>query len=126
MEVSADICLLCMQSFKGPSAKKDLPVCQSCFKAQFEHEKQTIRKKRFEEADFIIDNLYLGPESSASELQYLKDKNITGIIVAADYCDKWFTADGHGINYLELKIDDSPDENLAIYFDQVIEFILKR
>ena len=40
----------------------------------------------FAEADHIIDNLYLGPEGSAIDLQYLRKLNIGRIVIAAKSC----------------------------------------
>lgn len=46
-------------------------------------------------------------------------------MVAADFCNIVFSDSDNGIEYLELKIDDSPDENISIYFDKVFAFFTK-
>ena len=53
-------------------------------------ERATIRKLKFEEPNHIIDNLYLGPEGSAIDLDYLRSKNIDRVIVAAAYAEVKF------------------------------------
>ena len=50
-------------------------------------ERSTIRKLVFAEPDHIIDNLYLGGEGSAIDLEYLRSKQIDRVIVAAAYAD---------------------------------------
>jgi protein-tyrosine phosphatase len=85
-------------------------------------ERATIRKLVFSEPDHIIDNVYLGPEGSAIDLEYLRSKNIDRVIVAAAYTEARFPQD---IDYLKLDIDDSPDEDLYRFFQTAIDFITK-
>ena len=67
--------------------------------------------------------MYLGPEGSAIDLDYLRAKNIDRVLVAADFCEQKFILPEHKIEYMILKIDDSPAEDLARYFNQVHDFI---
>lgn len=62
-----------LHPFKGPSAKRDFAVCPTCFEEMLLLEKSTIRKLEFKPADHIIDNVYLGPEASAINLEYLRE-----------------------------------------------------
>mmetsp|Transcript_20647 Transcript_20647/g.23884 ORF Transcript_20647/g.23884 Transcript_20647/m.23884 type:complete len:86 (+) Transcript_20647:94-351(+) len=77
-----------------------------------EHEKSTIRKPKFEPADFIFDNIYLGSENSAINLEYLKEKNITHILTVAQHCTTYFDEEKDEIKQLVIEVDDSPDEDL--------------
>ena len=45
--------------------------------------------------------------------------------MAAEYVESHFSDPKHGIEYLHLKIDDSPEEDILSHFDNVIEFITK-
>ena len=104
-----DTCFVCSNKLKGPSAKKDFPVCQTCFDLLYKQERETIRKlDNFKPADHIIDNIYLGGELSAINLEYLQQNNIDRILMAAEFVDSHFSDPKHGIEYLHLKIDDSP------------------
>jgi hypothetical protein len=51
-------------------------------------EKITVRRLKFEEADHIIDNVYLGSECSAINYEYLKTNKIDRILITAAFCDK--------------------------------------
>ncbi|CDW75026.1 dual specificity catalytic domain containing protein [Stylonychia lemnae] len=115
-------CIVCDQTI-SESVKKDLPVCQSCFDQVYNLEKQTIRKKKNEEADHICDNLYLGSENSVLDLEYLRRNKIDRIIVAAAFCDKKFNQEEHQIAYLTLEIDDSPEEDIKKYFEETHSYI---
>ena len=112
--IALDQCFQCMCPLKpGESAKKDFPICKRCFDAMYAMERATIRKLVFSEADHIIDNIYLGPQGSAIDLEYLKTKKIDRIIVAAAYTEVRFPKD---IDYLKLDVDDSPEEDLYRFF----------
>ena len=125
--MQAGICFVCMNALKdGVSVKKDFPICQPCFDQLYQHERQTIRKLVFKEADHIIDNIFLGPETSAINLEYLRSNNIDRVLAAALYVEMPFTDPVHQIEYLYLQIDDSPTENIFSHLSSVIDFIEKR
>ena len=86
-------------------------------------ERATIRKLVFSEPDHIIDNIYLGPEGSAIDLDYLKSKNIDRVIVAAAYSEARFPCTH--LSYLKLDIDDSPEEDLVPHFQTAIDFMAR-
>ena len=86
--ISNEECFQCLSSLKpGESAKKDFPICKRCFDAMYALERSTIRKLVFAEPDHIIDNLYLGGEASAINLEYLRGNQIDRVVVAAAYAD---------------------------------------
>ena len=116
-------CILC--ETECISIKKDLCVCEQCFQVQYAAEKATVRKLVFEPADHIIDNIFLGPEKSAINLQWLRDNSIDRIIIVAAFCDAHFKAED-GIEYLHIDVDDSPLESLRPHFDSTKEFITKK
>ncbi|TNV75500.1 hypothetical protein FGO68_gene8845 [Halteria grandinella] len=107
----------------GKSVKKDLPICQSCFDHIYELERLSLRKLSFDDADHILDNIYLGPEGSAIDLPYLQSLNIDRIVAAATYVVIKFPSE---LEYMHLHLDDSPQEDLMPHFEPVIAFIQKR
>ena len=126
-DVQEGICFVCINPLKdGVSAKKDFPICQTCFDQLYQHERQTIRKLVFKEADHILDNIFLGPEVSAISLEYLRSNNIDRVLAAALYVEMPFKDPVHQIEYLYLKIDDSPTEDIFSLLPQVVEFMEKR
>ena len=96
-------------------------ICKTCKKLIVDFEKSNIRKlDNFKEPNHIIDNVYLGCEKSAINLDYLKEKKIKKILIIAEYCHKLFEEE---IEYLEIKIDDDPNENIFCHFEKCFEFI---
>ena len=83
-------------------------------------EKSTIRKPKLKVPDHIEGNLYLGCENCGSNLEALKELNITRVIIACQYVEP---VDPVNIEYLVCDIDDDPSENIAQHFDECIEFI---
>ena len=78
-----------------------------------------------EPADHIVDNVYLGSEKSAIDLDFLKANNIDRIIIAAAFCEPTFNKEKDGIDYMILNIDDSPQEQIIDHFEKCFEFIEK-
>ncbi|TNV75453.1 hypothetical protein FGO68_gene1850 [Halteria grandinella] len=112
-------CISCSTSFPPPSLNKDLPVCPTCFTNSLEVYRASIT---FKPADHILDNVYLGPEGAAIDLDYLKANKIDRIVVAAHHTEARFPLD---LEYLKLDIDDSPTEDLMPHFGPVLAFIQK-
>ena len=69
--------------------------------------------------------MFLGPEGSAIDLEYLRSNRIDRIVMAAEHVEKRFPDASDGIEYIYLKIDDSPTEDIKRYFETVIDFIVK-
>lgn len=78
---------------------------------------------KFEEPDYIIDNIFLGSERSSCDLAYLQKNKIDRVVVAAYQCEMFFA--GKHIDYLKLDIEDKSHQSLVEYFDEVIAFIRK-
>eukprot|EP00913_Durusdinium_trenchii_P021103 g19831.t1 len=85
-------CLLCGAACV--SVKKDFSVCERCFEMQYEEEKSTVRKAAvFEAPDHIVDNIYLGGESSAIDLDWLREHKVDRVLIVAAYCEAHFPED---------------------------------
>lgn len=78
------------------------------------------KKEKFIEADFIGEKIYLGGEESAINLNWLKKNNITNILIVAQRCEILFQNE---IIYKVIEIDDDPQENIEVYFDECFKFI---
>lgn len=61
----------------------------------------------FSEADFVIDNLFIGPEGAGIDLPYLRKLKVTRVVVAARGLETHFA--DYGIKYLYLPLDDKDD-----------------
>ncbi|CAK9025917.1 unnamed protein product [Durusdinium trenchii] len=90
---------------------------------QYEEEKSTVRKAAvFEAPDHIVDNIYLGGESSAIDLDWLREHKVDRVLIVAAYCEAHFPED---LEYLTISIDDSPLEALKPHFATAMDFIQK-
>eukprot|EP00301_Raphidiophrys_heterophryoidea_P002063 c10964_g1_i1.p1 GENE.c10964_g1_i1~~c10964_g1_i1.p1 ORF type:complete len:183 (-),score=34.88 c10964_g1_i1:755-1303(-) len=79
--------------------------------------------QRFTKPSYITDHIYLGDETSATNLEFLRESNIDRILIASFGLTKHFQ--DQGISYLQLDISDSPSTNITQFFDQAIEFITR-
>ena len=95
----------------------------SCYDSAFQAEMDTVRVMKFEEADFVCDNIYLGPEGSTISEDWLKDKNITRILSVAAHMNRMPHFDG--IEYLQLDVDDDPKFPIRPHWDLAFPFISK-
>lgn len=72
-------------------------------------------------ASEILPFLYLGNERDASNLQRLRELNISHILNITSHIPKYF--ENQGIKYKRLPASDSGCQNLRQYFDEAIQFI---
>ncbi|XP_063428262.1 dual specificity protein phosphatase 10-like [Mytilus trossulus] len=72
-------------------------------------------------ASEILPFLYLGNERDASNLQRLRELNISHILNITSNIPKYF--ENQGIKYKRLPASDSGCQNLRQYFDEAIQFI---
>ena len=118
-------CFCCFRKFSGVSAKIGSLICNPCFEKRRKAEIDKLVVVSFEEANHIIDNVFLGPQKSAINLEYLRANKIDRIACVAANTTAYFEDPAHGIEYLMLQIDDTPFENILIHFETVIAFIQK-
>lgn len=112
-------CLSCGLQIEE-SKSKDLLICENCFSALFALEKTTIRKPKFTPPTKITDKVFLGCENSQLDLEYLRSIGVTHVLQAAMYCDQ---VQKEELVYKVLEIDDSPDENIKLHFEDSIDFM---
>jgi hypothetical protein len=118
--MNSPICTLCGESVVA-SQHKAFPMCSPCFEAARDLDMTVARKLKFEPADFIVDNIYLGGEGSTIELDYLVSQNITRILTVAAHMDRMIKHEG--IEYLQIDIDDHPSEDLRAHWETSFSFI---
>ena len=83
-----------------------------------QEEKKTVRKLTFEEPDYVYDKIWLGPEKSTINKDYLIQNNIRKILCVAAFCEtEERYKDDKDIKAFTINVDDSPLENLRQYFD---------
>ena len=68
----------------------------------------------------ILKNLLLGSKENASDIVFLKTHNITTVINITNDIDNYFEKD---IKYINIKIEDSIDENLLNILDKYTNII---
>eukprot|EP00929_Paragymnodinium_shiwhaense_P074371 TRINITY_DN38056_c0_g1_i1.p1 TRINITY_DN38056_c0_g1~~TRINITY_DN38056_c0_g1_i1.p1 ORF type:complete len:222 (-),score=15.83 TRINITY_DN38056_c0_g1_i1:152-817(-) len=127
---SAAVCALCGSSpdSDDPAGvtmvnKSGLSLCQPCYDAAFEADMSVARVLRFEPADHIVDNIYLGPEGARVDQRWLEQNGIGSVLTVAAHS-------GHlprfeGILYKVFDVDDHPSEanTLRQYFQEGKEFM---
>ena len=62
----------------------------------------------------------LGNEDASMDLETLISRGVTHILVSAQHLEKYFP---DKFQYLELPLDDHPNQDLTAYFKQAINFI---
>lgn len=115
-------CIECNRAIKEEDEVRlmDFPLCSRCKNGIIALEMEKMRKLKFKEADFVVDNIFIGCENSAINMEYLKNNNIKSIIVAAMMCKCHFPND---IDYLVFDIDDDPKESIEEHFQNSYDFI---
>jgi hypothetical protein len=95
----------------------------TCFEAQYAQEKSSLRAASiFEPPDHIIDNIFLGSESSAISLEGLSSRRITRVLIVAAFCEPRFP---EAIEYKQMCVDDSPTEDIKRFFEEAFAYIQK-
>lgn len=64
---SGEQCIVCGKSANASVKReltKDFHLCDSCYKTAYELDMTVARKLKFEPADHVIDNIFLGSEGS--------------------------------------------------------------
>mmetsp|Transcript_88045 Transcript_88045/g.146991 ORF Transcript_88045/g.146991 Transcript_88045/m.146991 type:complete len:165 (+) Transcript_88045:3-497(+) len=82
------------------------------------------RKRNFQPAEHIVDNIYLGPEGTTLNEAWLREHRIDRVLTVAK-------RSGHikqfcGIAYLQLDVDDDPSEDIRSHWEPAFRFIRKR
>jgi len=72
------------------------------------------------EADEILPNLFLGNMFCASNESFLREKRISKILIVGKGLNRSYPLK---FEYMEIPVEDEPDENLLPYFEACIEFI---
>lgn len=82
----------------------------------------SVPKSNFDEplVDEILPRLYIGDASAALNYDFLKKKGFTHIVNAAKEIPSPFSGE---FSYLNLKLDDSLDQNLSSALDRSFSYI---
>lgn len=120
---------LCLQCGKfvadGASATNGFTMCWDCYAVLTDLEmNSSMRQLKFEPADFIVDNIFLGSEHAATKLEYLRENKIGHVLIAAKRCRAHFQDPPSSIKYMVLEdLDDDPAEDIKSRFQAAIGFI---
>jgi len=115
----------CKQSLADPKCSKSgIPTCLNCFNEALDLLKQYKARRTVYDIsiDQILDNFYLGNEDASMDLETLKSRNITHILVAGSYLDIHHPGQ---FEYLQIPIDDFPSEDLFPHFKAALSFMKK-
>ena len=64
--------------------------------------------QEYEIMNYIIDNIYLGDSEAAGNEEYLKEYNITAVV----NCAEEIYSDYRDLKFIELRMFDTPEQNL--------------
>lgn len=82
---------------------------------------QTARVYEFQPADLIVDNVYLGPEGTTFNEEWLRSHGIGRVLTIAAFSDHLHRFEG--IEYETIDVDDDPSESLRPHWERAFEFI---
>lgn len=72
--------------------------------------------------DHIIDHVYLGPERSAVDVEYLERAQIGRVLVISETCRAYFNNVAK-VSYLVIPLEDEPEASLLEVLPQALEFL---
>ena len=115
------VCTLCSVSFDTESKYKAFPVCNACYQEAFDLDMTVARQLRWEEPNHIVDSIWLGGEGSTLDAVWLQRHGITRILTVAAHMDRM--SKHEGILYMQIDVDDDPNEDLATHWDAAFDFL---
>jgi protein-tyrosine phosphatase len=96
-------------------------LCENCYQTNIVHLNSFTNNLEYEAPNHIIDNIYLGSQKSAIDLNKLIELNIKYILILG----KGMKANFDQIIYKKIEIDDSLEENLLDYIGETLDFIVE-
>ena len=76
-------CLLCSRADSSVFERSGLLMCKACYDAGVAADMAVARVYRFEPADHVADNIFLGPEGATIDDAWLREKGITRVLTVA-------------------------------------------
>ena len=116
-------CILCNESKNGIKLYNGNPLCDKCFEIQNQLVSDFLRNKNVfnPECDEIIkDQLYLGNYDFALNIDLLKAKNISCILVCGSELECKFPNE---FIYLKINLNDYIEDSIIPHIDKCIKFI---
>jgi len=123
---TSSTCVICLRKIVGVPQSKDVPLCRSCYGRACEADMSATREYKFEPADHIIDNIYLGAEGATKDLKWLEQNKIDRVLTVASHSGHLKTFKKNNINYLQMDMEDSPTQDLAEPLTAALDFILSK
>lgn len=127
-----EVCIECQKLVKCMS-KVYCNICPICYDLLIEQEREWRDQIPFQPATLIVDPshdtqynkntpiIYLGPENSAYNLEYLHQQKIDRVLIVGNCMFPKFEKEG--IIYDKIEIEDMPEMNIKQFFNQAFEFI---
>ena len=114
-------CLLCSRADSSVFERSGLLMCKACYDAGVAADMAVARVYRFEPADHVADNIFLGPEGATIDDAWLREKGITRVLTVAAHSDH--LTKHASIEYMQIDVDDDPNESLRPHFEAAFAFM---
>ena len=114
-------CLLCSRADSSVFERSGLLMCKACYDAGVAADMAVARVYRFEPADHVADNIFLGPEGATIDDAWLREKGITRVLTVAAHSDH--LTKHASIEYMQIDVDDDPNELLRPHFEAAFAFM---
>lgn len=116
-------CVVCFTTLLEPSKSESFSMCGECYKKAETLDLKLARPYKFEPADYICDNIYLGAEGATKNLNWLKENNITRVLTVSCHSDHLMRF--KIIEYMKIEVDDDPESDLRPHYPAALKFIFK-
>ena len=104
--------------------KEGVILCRACME-DYSGRKCPDLQTQLEEANHIIDHIFLGTEQCATEQAYLHKNSIRRVLVVGDQIGMPFERDPY-FTYLRIPLHDESTANIRQHFEECFAFIEKR
>ena len=114
-------CILCGKT-EQLRVHNNMNICNKCYDGNVATFNNYTNNRIIEQSmpSKIIDNLYIGDIDSAVSKDFLAERNITNVLIAGKYLDNHSLP---GIEYLNILVDDSLEQDINQYFNMCMKFI---
>ncbi len=110
-------CIICGK--KTEKTYDNINICELCYQTNIQQLNLANDNLEYESPDHIIDNIYLGSQKSGVDLHQLSELNIKYVLIVGKGMKETFDQ----ISYKSIEIDDSLEQDLSNYIQEVLDFI---
>ena len=121
--MNAKSCSECGNRLHLQKNKDGSIICKTCFEDL--HKRELKSQTPVEEANQIVDHIFLGSEKCASDFNFLAKNNITRVLIIGRQIEHFFESDSR-FTYHQIPVNDETTENIRQYFEECFAFIEQR